>query len=358
MKVLYDYQGLIQRIGGVSRYHVELFRNFSDDIEAIMPKILSDNVYLSQFGISHRCIDLPMDNKRKQDLYKAINIMQSRMYLSANSFDLFHPTGFNPYYVGKSRRPVVLTVHDLNFFKFPDMLPKAEIVQNKMRRCINYANHIIAISEETKEDVVRILDISEDKISVVYHGIDQNLIRSEGKALIDIPYILYIGGRNGYKNFTGFLKAFASVDKGINLVCTGMPFNSEEQELIAHLKLENRIRQMFVSDVELNNLLCYAIAFVYPSLGEGFGLPILEAYRCGCPCIISNLKCFREVAEDAALYFNPSDIDDMANTINKAVKDNQQLVVLRERGYQRMKMFTWKKTAHETEKVYHKILEK
>lgn len=358
MKVLYDYQGLIQRIGGVSRYHVELFRNFSDNIEALMPKILSDNVYLSQFSIIHRSIELPVDNKKKQNLYKAINILQSRMYLSANKYDLFHPTGFNPYYVGKSMKPVVLTVHDLNFFKFPEMLPKAEIVQDKMRRCINYANHIIAISEETKEDVVRILGISEEKISVVHHGIDQDLIQTEEKALIDMPYILYIGGRNGYKNFKGFLKAFASVDKRIILVCTGMSFNNEEQELITKLNLKGRVRQMFVSDMDLNNLLCHAIAFVYPSFGEGFGLPILEAYRCGCPCIISDLKCFREVAGDAALYFNPCDIDDMAHTINEAVKDNQQLVDLIERGYQRMKMFTWKKTAQETEKVYHRILEK
>ena len=79
MIVLFDYQCMIQLIGGVSRYHVELLRNFSDDVEAKLPKILSDNVYLTQFGVNHRFIDLPMDNKLKQDLYKTINIMQSRM---------------------------------------------------------------------------------------------------------------------------------------------------------------------------------------------------------------------------------------------------------------------------------------
>ena len=358
MKVLYDYQGLIQRIGGVSRYHVELFRNFSDDIEAIMPKILSDNVYLSQFGISHRSIELPVDNKKKQNLYKAINIMQSRMYLSANSFDLFHPTGFNPYYVGKSRKPVVLTVHDLNFFKFPDMLPKSDVVQDKMIRCINYADHIIAISEETKDDLINTLGIQEDKISIVYHGIDQDLIQSAGKPLVDAPYILYIGGRNGYKNFSRFIKAFSIIERDIHLVCTGMPFSSEEREFIEKLKIVDRVHQMFVSDDDMNNLLCNAIAFIYPSLGEGFGLPLLEAYRCGCPCIISDLKCFREVAGNAALYFDPNDSDAIANTINEAVTSKQRLCDLTEEGYKRMKLFTWKKTAEETEKVYHKLLEK
>ena len=358
MKVLFDYQGLIQRIGGVSRYHVELFRNFSDDIEAVMPKILSDNVYLSQFGISHRSIELPVDNKKKQNLYKAINILQSRMYLSANNYDLFHPTGFNPYYVGKSMKPVVLTVHDLNFFKFPYMLPKSDVVQDKMRRCINYADHIIAISEETKDDLINILDINEKKISIVYHGIDQDLIQSEEKPLVDAPYLLYIGGRNGYKNFTRFIKAFSIIDEDIHLVCTGMPFSHEEKELIETLKIGNRVHQMFVSDKDLNNLLCNAMAFIYPSLGEGFGLPILEAYRCGCPCIISDLKCFREVAGNSAHYFDPKDVDSIANTIKETVSNKQCLCGLKEDGYKRIKLFTWKKTAEETEKVYHRVLGK
>lgn len=358
MKVLYDYQGFIQRIGGVSRYHMELLHNFSEEIEALIPNILSDNIYLREFGIRHRSLDWPIDNKYKQNIYKTINLLQSRLYLATDSYDLFHPTGFNPYYVGKSMKPVVLTVHDLNFFKFPDMLPKSKAVQEKMRKCISYADHIIAISEETKEDLEKTLGVETCRISVVYHGIDQDLVKSDGKALIDFPYILYIGGRDGYKNFTRFLNAFVNIGCDIDLVCTGMPFNIEEMSLISKLGIGNRVHQMFVSDTDLNNLLCHAIAFVYPSLGEGFGLPILEAYRCGCPCIISDLKCFREVAGNAALFFNPYEIDDIACTIKRAINDNYKLMELKEMGYERMKMFTWKQTSMETEKVYHKLLDR
>lgn len=256
MRILYDYQAFVQRIGGVSRYHTELFKNFSNEVEVLLPPILSDNVYLKEMGIRHRQFIPKHDTRNKYNVYKALNIVQSRWWLATKNYDIFHPTFFNPYFVGHCKKPVVVTMHDLNHWKYPELTVKAEIVQRKEREICNIASHIIAISEETKEDLMRYIKVPENKITVVYHGIDQELVICHEQPLVAYPYLLYIGGRSGYKNFKIFLQAFVKVDKRVNLVCTGGAFSAEEMEMIANLGLANRIHQMFVCDNDLNNLFC------------------------------------------------------------------------------------------------------
>lgn len=356
MKVLFDYQAFIQNIGGVSRYHIELMENFSEDIHPILPNILSDNLYLKDYNIQH-CSVLPKNNSTfKKNIYKLFNILQSRLILKTKEYDIFHPTFYNPYYIAHSKAPVVITIHDLNHDKFPKLIEKSEIVQRKEKLCCDYANAIIAISNETKLDLIKYHNIPENKISVIYHGVDQNPVKNIYTPLFTMPYILYIGGRRGYKNFNKFLQGFSMVSKDIHLVCTGVPFNSSELEIINKLNLKNRIHQYFATEDELLNLLCNAIAFVYPSIGEGFGLPILEAFRCSCPCIISDIMCFHEVADSAASYFNPHSPDDISSVINKTLSDIDLLEKQKKEGLKRMKLFTWKKTAQETEKLYRSLI--
>lgn len=356
MKILYDYQAFIQRIGGVSRYHAELIRNFPEEVETLLPPILSDNVYLREQGIKHRQFMPNYNNQRKYGIYKALNIIQSLYWIKTKRYDIFHPTFFNPYFVGHCKKPIVITMHDLNHWKYPELTVKAGIVQEKERIVCNAASHIIAISEETKEDLMEYLHIPEKKITVIYHGISQGLITCHDEVLFKFPYLLYIGGRSGYKNFKTLLQAFTKIDKDINLVCTGTAFNTEERNMIAKLRLSNRIHQIFVSDNDLNNLLSNAIAFVYPSLAEGFGMPILEAFRCGCPCIISDIKCFHEVAGDAACYFNPKNSEDMAMVINSTINNNDRLQEMKNRGEERIKRFSWKQTANKTFFVYKSLI--
>lgn len=356
MRILYDYQAFIQRIGGVSRYHAELKKNFPDEVKTLLPPILSDNVYLGELGIKRRQFLSNCSNQRKYGIYKALNIIQSLYWIKIKRYDIFHPTFFNPYFVGHCKKPIVITMHDLNHWKYPELTVKAEIVQEKERIVCDAASHIIAISEDTKEDLMEYLHIPEKKITVIYHGISQGLINCHDEALFKFPYLLYIGGRSGYKNFKTLLQAFTKIDKDINLVCTGTAFNAKERNMIAKLHLSNRIHQMFVSDNDLNNLLSNSIAFVYPSLAEGFGMPILEAFRCGCPCLISDIKCFHEVAGDAACYFNPQSPEDMAMVINCAINDKERLQEMREKGVERMKKFSWEHTAMKHYNVYASLI--
>jgi len=357
MRVLFDYQAFITPVCGISRYHVELIKNFSEDIIAMFPFMFGDNLCLNEIGVQHCSFLNHKHLSFKYNLYKALDIGLSRLAMSKNNFDIFHPTSMNPYFLDHSKKPLVLTVHDLNFSRFGDLLPNASSVQNKYRLCCAKADHLIAISEETKLDLMKYFNVPDNKITVIYHGVDQSLIKCGSNPIYKNPYILYIGGRDTYKNFANFLQAFSMIDENIELVCTSYSFNNYERELINKLNLSNRIHQKFATDEDLNNLLCHALAFIYPSLGEGFGLPILEAYRCGCPCIISDIMCFHEVAGDAAVYFNQKSVDDMATVINRTISDCAMLTRMKELGYNRMKLFTWKKTAFQTESVYKNVLQ-
>jgi len=236
------------------------------------------------------------------------------------------------------------------------MLPNAEDVQHKMEVTCKDADAIICVSEETKQNLLKYIDIPEEKCHVILEGCEQTLIHSNVARLHKELYIFYIGGRNGYKNFLRFLQAYSKMETKVDLVCTGSSWKPSEIELINRLGIKNRIFQKFVTDDELSILLCNAEFFVYPSLADGFGLPILEAARCHCPCVVSDLMCFHEVAGDTALYFNPKSVDDITKTMEKAISDAARLKHLADLGQENLKNFTWKKTAEETAEVYRSLV--
>lgn len=356
MRVLYDFQAFRQRIGGVSRYAGELMRNMPKDIECVLPNILSDNVYLAQSGFAHRSFK-SKNFPQKDKVYLGLNIMQSLWKLKTTDFDIFHPLFCNPYYVGHTgKHKVVVTVYDLNFFLYPDLLPNSQRVQKKLTETCKDADAILCISEETRQNLLKFVELPEEKTHTVYLGTTQEIVNSDGNRLHKAPYILYVGGRNGYKNFTRFLQAFAKMETKVDLVCTGSSWKESEVELINKLGIKDRIFQKFVTDSELNNLLCNAEFFVYPSFAEGFGLPILEAARCGCPSVVSDILCFHEVAGDAALFFNPMSVDDIAKTMEDAISDKERLKQLSILSRDNLKRFTWKRTADETAKIYRSLL--
>lgn len=356
MKILYDYQAFIQRYGGVSRYAVELISHLSKEVIPVLPKIWTDNVYFEEKNWESHSFFSDKHFNRKYQIYKLLNILQSVGTLHREEFDIFHPLFVNPYFIGYTKKPVVITMHDLNHDKFPDLLPKTDIVIKKEKKVCERADAIIAISQETKLDLMNYHNVPEHKISVVYHGMDQKLIICDQNRLHQQPYLLYIGGRNAYKNFETFLKGFSMLKSGIDLICTGAPFSEREMLIMEKLNIKKRVFHKFVSDEEMNNLYCNAEAFVYPSLGEGFGFPILEAYRCSCPCIVSDLLCFHEVAGEAACYFDKNSPEDMACVIDKTLSDPLKLKKMKEKGVLQLRKFTWEKCAKETEDIYNKLL--
>ncbi|MDR0566153.1 MAG: glycosyltransferase family 4 protein [Prevotellaceae bacterium] len=183
------------------------------------------------------------------------------------------------------------------------------------------------------------------------------------KTVKPIPanFLLYVGDRNGRKNFKTFIQAVAPLlKKGNNLylTCTGkQAFSQEEVRWMKELEIEKKVL-WFASpnDDELAYLYSKSKAFVFPSLGEGFGLPILEAWTCRTPVILSNIPCFNEIAADAGCYFDPLSVESMRETIEKVLFSKVLQNDLARKGTYRLSLFSWKNTVNQTHKIYSSLL--
>ena len=171
---------------------------------------------------------------------------------------------------------------------------------------------------------------------------------------IDKPYILYVGERGLYKNFNSLLKEFSHTSNDIHLICTGKPFSNSELQTLAQYGLSDRVTHCFASDETLYSLYHHAVAFVYPSDYEGFGLPILEAFDCGCPVLLNNISVFHEVANDAALFFDINNDGEFCEKLDSlfTVDTRNELI---KRGYERKKCFSWENSANNTLRALQQI---
>ncbi len=384
MRVLYDHQIFQeQNFGGVSRYFTELYSNASG-FSAEIAVVRSDNQHLLslpgmkgrirpyqveidawlwklKFRGKGRVYDLLQKIARRPTLGK-VNVQNSIARIRSSQHDLFHPTYYDPYFLDAlESRPFVLTVHDLIHEFFPeDFLPEDSTRLRKQILC-QRATRIIAVSNTTKKDLVEYLGIDPNKIDVVYHGnsINSRICPSTSSAGLPNRYILFIGHRRGYKNFPLFVRAVADIlieNSSLKLVCTGPPFTKAERSVFEQLSIADRMVHRTASDCELGALYAGAEMFVFPSLYEGFGLPILEAFVCGCPVVLSDTPTMREVAGEAALFFHPRDAPELRSAVSRILDDDTLKKTLVDRGHQREMMFSWQKTALETAAVYRRTL--
>ncbi|MCD7924869.1 MAG: glycosyltransferase family 4 protein [Bacteroides sp.] len=282
--------------------------------------------------------------------------------MNSGDYDIFHPTFLDTYFLPykMKNRPLVVTIHDLITAKYPQYFKCTQLEAQK--KLTDAATHIIAVSENTKKDIIEILNVPSSRVSVIYHGtpeLDKSYLLGLGRP-IGFEYFLYVGNRLRYKNFQYLLEQSSKIllDSGIKLVCTGYPFTPNEIDMIKRVGLEGSVVHRFASTNELFSLYKYAKAFIYPSSYEGFGMPILESFICGCPVILNKASCFPEIAGDAALYFDVNENNEslscvLERFINLSVS---QLSLLVNRGYERARKFTWEKSASELANIYQSIL--
>jgi glycosyltransferase involved in cell wall biosynthesis len=171
---------------------------------------------------------------------------------------------------------------------------------------------------------------------------------------------LYVGNRhNRFKNFEKFIRAFALLsekNKDIRLVCTGAPFNQYEMSLFEKLRIFNRCCSIFASEMQMHQLYRDALFFVYPSLTEGFGMPILEAMQCGCPNVLAKASCFPEIAQNAAEYFDPQSIDNIYEVMDYVYQNESLRKKIRDKGFQRVQDFSWEKSAAQHYALYKSLI--
>ncbi len=364
MKVLYDHQMFsLQKYGGVTKYFCELIKNLPKNCEYDISVAFSDNHYLKddQAFFKKRFFALPSPQfKGKGFLMRQIYLLNqfySAREISSKKYDLLHPTFYNNYFIEILKDPFIITVHDLTAFKFKDSYLKDDPFRSQMEKVVKKANRVIAISENTKKDVIEFFKIKPEKIDVVHHGYNT----SETTAQVNKygRYILFVGRRDGYKNFKRFATAISNLmqkDKDLKLICVGGKFNKQEITDLKDLKILQQVFALSVDEKTLNNLYACALVFVYPSFYEGFGMPILEAFANNCPVCLSDTSCFPEIAGEAGIYFNPSDKESIMFSITKVLNDpkfrNEMILA----GKKRLNQFSWKKTADETLVSYQKTL--
>lgn len=360
MKVLYDYQTFInQNFGGISRYFAELMTHLPQGYEYRIPVVLSSNVYLKSVpGMELATMRAPRLLKKWKRMHR-INKCISRQVQRHGKYDIFHPTYYDPYFLDSVKRPYVITVHDMIHEKFPEVFPESDHTAELKKLTVMNASRIIAISHNTKRDLMDLYGLPGDKIDVVYQGFGLDMSRIESIPGVPKRYILYVGGRFGYKNFTRLCEAFSIVrhkNPDVELVCTGSPFDADEQAMLERLGIAGCTRSVFVSEPQLTWLYRHALCFIYPSLYEGFGIPILEAFAAGCPVVLSDASCFSEVAQDGGHYFDPSQPESIAAAIESVISDTALRDRLVTRGSEIVKSFSWERVATETAEVYSRTL--
>jgi len=266
--------------------------------------------------------------------------------------------------------PFIVTVHDLEriCFPFSNQEPEEEASLKKDALAIQKAEHVIVVSENTKKDLVKYLKIPEDKITIIYNGVDHEVFKPNSHKVLPFPYILYVGSERQRKNLERLLEAFALLKKSsdftdLKFIKIGGPGRSDDfrqatLRKIKELGLDGEV--IFINQITDNQLAEYyssAKVLVYPSLYEGFGLPVIEAMACGCPVITSNVSSLPEVAGKAAIFANPYDVRDICGAMARLLTDDKLRSELVVKGKERSNVFSWAKTADETMKLYHRVEE-
>lgn len=358
--IIYDCQIFQeQRFGGISRYFCEIIRRL--DFNYIIAIKFSTNYYLTNWHLKNSLIPLPrFIFKLYSRFFKKKNYQFTISTLMKEKKFLFHPTYYAPYflnYIGEN--PYVITVHDMIHEKLPHLCPAPQTFLEQKKDIILKANRIIAISENTKKDIIDILGVKPEKIDVIYHGTSMKPFIEKHKLKLPEKYLLFVGDRTPYKNFQRFMDAFADLhekDPELYIVYTGSKMRENEVKELSPNILNYAIH-IKASDKELCELYSRALLFVYPSLYEGFGIPILEAYACHCPIAISNTSCFPEIAGDAAAYFNPYSKESICKTIKDVIYDEEKRNKLTQLGNIRLKRYSWSEAALKTQETYKKAIE-
>jgi glycosyltransferase involved in cell wall biosynthesis len=373
MRIGIDCRFYSSSFTGIGRYTYELVKN--------LLKIDKKNEYVLFFNeqeyssFCHSCPESLRDRNLKN--CKAILVNAKHYSLEEQTIflkklyeaklDLMHFTHFNAPIL--YRKPCVVTIHDLT----PSFYPGKKF--NKLHYKLAYnlilssiikrSKKIIAVSKHSKNDTLKSFPKTKEKIKVIYESVAEEFLKNpkEKKLNRSKDYILYTGVWRNHKNLLGLIQAFAKLIKekklNANLVITGKedPYYPEIKTTISELKLEKSvILTGLVSEQKLISLYHNAKLYVFPSFYEGFGLPILESFASKIPLVCSNASSIPEIAgKNNAVFFDPYNIDDMAEKILQVWNDENLQKKLIENGEKRLKNFSWEKMAKETLKIYESI---
>jgi glycosyltransferase involved in cell wall biosynthesis len=371
MRIFYDHQVTsLQDAGGISRYYFDLVQALPDLDAAggrVSPELLlgfnrsvlpfsslEPRARVTSFASAIR--PGPLRYAVNEALTAAVAPLRGRV-------DVYHAT-YQRLLPSIRYDAVVVTHHDSTPDRFPHLFPDAAAIHARLRKVYARADQIICISESCRQDLLHYFPIALEKTVVIHHGFSALPAAGEDERSTmpcEQPYLLYVGSRAAYKNFPSLLRALAQqANKDVHLVAAGGgPFSVADLAEISRLRLTERVHLLpRVSETQLADLYRNAALFVYPSLYEGFGFPPLEAMSAGCPALVSCAAALPEICGDAAFYFDPASVDDLAAALARLLVDDTVRLSKLALGLEQVKRYTWHRTAAETLAVYRAALDK
>ncbi len=369
-----DLRMLGNRHGGIGRYCFEIAQHIlrqdqKNHYTLFVNKKNTENSVLEQFQHFNNSTIIEA-NVRHYSILEQTSFLRA---LNNADLDLMHFPNFNmPIYY---KKPFVVTIHDMvhhkiggakktHFFHF-------QAYKKVITTAAQNAQKIITVSQYSKEDIIKYLNVPSEKIEVIYEGTslpthlvsDDQIMKIKQSFLLSRPYLLFVGVLERKKNIINLTRGFDEFIKkyniNIDLVIAGPADKHYPDIKYKALDIKNKDRVIFtgfLEDSELAALYKGAHAFVSASLHEGFGLPGVEAMHSGLPLVVSNIKVFNEIYDDAAIYFNPLDPSDIAEKINLLVRDAQFHLSMQKKSIARSQHFSWEKAAEETLAVYNKVV--
>ena len=369
-------QAISPRIRGARRYAsklIELLSNSGTEIELKVfcnsfPRKIRTGILANQRSVPVHFSGLPGRFLAKwwdRFAYPLVDLF-------VGTHDLFHAPSIH--LVPPTGGRLVCTVHDLVPLLFPDQCtkPYLRFFRSKLKLIKERAEAVIAVSESTKNDLIKLMDFPADRISIIPEAASFHLDPARAASPADLtlknlrmtkPYLLYVGGGEPHKNLVNLIKVFRILKKESKIPHKLVMVGDNIEEAL-HQNHPDLLREPdkdilftgYLPDEQLQEVYRNADAFVFLSLYEGFGLVLLEAMRFGLPIVASNTSSIPEVVGNDAILVNPTDIEEIREAILKVIKDETLRDLLRKQSLARSSMFTWASTASQTIAVYKQIL--
>ena len=373
-RIAIDYTAALEQGGGIGRYTRELVRALA---------ALDPTTDYRLFAAGYQPATLPaspgqnftwhssrLDTEWLARLWHRAQL-PLRIERWVGKIDLLHAPDFTLPPVRKGTR-TILTVHDLSFVRAPETAtPGLRAYLNQVvPRSVARADHILADSEATRQDLIDLYDTDPAKISVLYSGVEARFrpiadverlqaVR-EKYGIGNGPYLFSVGTVQPRKNYARLAEALHRLNRpDLKLVIAGGKgwLNDDLYRTVQTLGMEEQVRFLgFADDADLPALYNGAEVFAYPALYEGFGLPPLEAMACGTPVVTSNVSSLPEVVGEAGLVVEPTDVEALAFALARALDDDELRGTLRERGLARARLFTWERAAAQLLDHYRQLL--
>ena len=363
MRVAFDEQIFaVQRFGGISRMFAELMSQFQKGAVPGIEVLPLNAPVINRYLLDDRELAADLNVWPARTEFTALARYAGRVSKTDRP-DVLHNTFYLPRGITRSHGASrVVTVHDM----IPELMPHTRRRLDWLtlkRRYVNAADHIICVSEATKQDLIKVYGLTSAPISVIHHGVDERF-RPNAPRLDFLPerYVLFVGHRRAYKDADVLFRAFARISTSfpdLHLLCVGGDgLTQDEARSLQDMGIRERVSQRFLPDDQMASAYAHADIFVFPSHFEGFGLPALEAMACGTPTVLAAATSLPEVGGDAAQYFEPGDSRELAGILTDLLNDSHAQRQLRDKGFERARAFTWHRAASQTAEAYAQAAER